>query len=71
MLIFQRSKTKPTNQKESLKEHDKLAVKGMMFNYPKWSPLSYQPTNRNKYKNLQSFYDNKTEISQNRISIDA
>ena len=62
---------KINKSERELEERDKLAIKGMKFDYPKWSPLSYQPTNRNKYKNLSSFYDNKTEISQNRISIDA
>ena len=71
MLIFQRNKTKTNKSEKELRKADKLAIKGMKFDYPKWSPLSYQPTNRNKYKNLSSFYDNKTEVSQNRISIDA
>ncbi len=62
---------KINKSKREFEERDKLAIKGMKFDYPKWSPLTYQPTNRNKYKNLSSFYDNKTEVSQNRISIDA
>ena len=68
---FSEKQNKTNNVEKEFKEHDKLAVKGMTFDYPKWSPLSYQPTNRNKYKNLSSLYDNKTEVSQNRISIDA
>jgi len=68
---FSEKQNKTDNVEKEFKEHDKLAVKGMTFDYPKWSPLSYQPTNRNKYKNLSSLYDNKTEVSQNRISIDA
>ena len=68
---FSEKQNKTNRVEKEFKEHDKLAVKGMTFDYPKWSPLSYQPTNRNKYKNLSSLYDNKTEVSQNRISIDA
>ena len=68
---FSEKQNKTNKVEKEFKEHDKLAVKGMTFDYPKWSPLSYQPTNRNKYKNLSSLYDNKTEVSQNRISIDA
>ena len=68
---FSEKQNKTNRVEKEFKEHDKLAVKGMIFDYPKWSPLSYQPTNRNKYKNLSSLYDNKTEVSQNRISIDA
>ena len=68
---FSEKQNKTNKVEKEFKKHDKLAVKGMTFDYPKWSPLSYQPTNRNKYKNLSSLYDNKTEVSQNRISIDA
>ena len=68
---FSEKQNKTNKVEKEFKKHYKLAVKGMTFDYPKWSPLSYQPTNRNKYKNLSSLYDNKTEVSQNRISIDA
>ena len=51
---FSEKQNKTDNVEKEFKEHDKLAVKGMTFDYPKWSPLSYQPTNRNKYKNLSS-----------------
>ena len=68
---FSEKQNKTNKVEKEFNEHDKLAVKGMTFDYPKWSPLSYQATYKKQNKNLSSLYDNKTEISQNRISIDA
>ena len=68
---FSEKQNKTNMVEKEFKEHEKLGAKGMTFDYPKWSPLSYQATYKKQNKSLSSLYDNKTEISQNRISIDA